>query len=69
MSDPAKIVEDRDSLDHLAARGFDRLLKVLEDPDCFNKRGRVIYAAIARRLKINAHQAKLMLDRASEALQ
>lgn len=70
MNDPAKTVELQDALEHLAARGFSRLLKALSDERVYTHDGggRLILAAIARRLKVTPRRAAAMLQEAKLAL-
>jgi hypothetical protein len=68
MNDPATIVERRDLLEHLAARGFAPLLEALGDPRCYKRDGRLNIRALARALQMSWYRANLLLQRAREAI-
>lgn len=68
-NNPATIAEQRDALEHLAAAGFARLLKALQDPRSYTRRGRVNNAAIARKLAIPPRRAAKLLTEAQAEFQ
>lgn len=69
MLDPAKIAEHRDSIDRLTQLGFGALLAALQDPACYTKRGHVVLAAVARKLRVAPPQAAEMLLKAQQAVE
>jgi hypothetical protein len=73
MSDPAKIVEDRDALAHLSRKGFDRLLAALEDERSFAingaAAGRPTLSGIATVMGLTTPEVLELLERARKTLE
>lgn len=70
MNDPSSIVEHRDTIAHLEQAGHRALLDALADPAVYARHGdgRLVTAALARRLGVGPKKAKLMLAAARAAV-
>jgi hypothetical protein len=70
MSNPSEIAEQRNAVAHLRANGFSPLLAALEDPRCYTRdgRGRLVLAAVAKRLQVSWHRAASMLEEARQTV-
>jgi len=68
MSDPATIIENRESIELLKAAGLGRLLEALEDQRVYRRNGRLNVSALSRLLKISAERAAELLSAAKAIL-
>lgn len=70
MNNPSSIVEHRDTIAHLERSGHRALLAALADPAVYAKRGdgRLVTAALARKLGVGPKKVKLMLAAARAAV-
>lgn len=70
-NDPSQLVERRDTLQHLHAAGFDRLLAALLDPNSYTRDGlgRVVLAKVARHMCTTPRRAAAILRDAKRSLQ